>query len=317
MSTADPRRPVVVGAGGLGVAVAQALRRRGLEPVLVSRTSRRPVPAGLPVVRCDVADPRSDSTVFTDAGVIYNCAAPAYHRWPAEFPALQAGLLAAARRVGAVLVDSQNTYLYGRTGGPFSEDQPVRPVSRKGAVRARLAAQLQAAHERGDVVVTAGRLVSLYGPYQVEGRLGDRVFVAALAGGRAKVLGNLDVAHSASYLTDAAEALVTLGLDTRAWGRSWHLPAAPALTTRQFLHRVYAASGRAPRILNPPAAAVRLAALVNGTARELAEMLYMVEEPTVVDDSRFRATFGGQVTDHDEAIAETLDWFRHALPVAV
>jgi nucleoside-diphosphate-sugar epimerase len=316
MVIGEPRRPVVVGCGGLGLAVARQLAALGMDPLLVHRSPQRQVPTRLAVAVCDVGDPSADGRVFADAGVIFNCAAPPYGRWAAEYPALQAGLLKAARRSGAVLVDAQNTYLYGHTAEPFSEDQPVRPVSGKGVLRARLAADLLAADARGEVRVAVGRIVSFYGPHQVEGRLGARVFGAAVRNRRAKVLGNVDLPHSASYVEDAAAGLVTLGLDPRAWGRVWHLPAASALTTRRFLHLVYAAAGHRPRHLNPPSPVVRLAAVASADARELAEMLYMVDEPTVIDYSRFRAVFGARTTPHELAIADTVAWFRAAVPVA-
>lgn len=317
MSSPGNRRPVVVGCGGLGIAVARDLCRIGLDPVLLRRSKTPIASLDIPVVACDVTDPIGSERVFADAGMIFNCAAPPYGRWAAEFPALQTGLLHAARRSDAVLVDAQNTYLYGHTAIPFDEDQPVRPISGKGALRAALSGQLLAAHDRGEARVSVGRIVSFYGPHQLAGRLGARVFGAAATGGKAKVLGNLDLPHSASFVDDVAAGLVTLGLDQRAWGQAWHLPAAPALTTRQFLELVYTRSGKRLRYLNPPSAAVRLAGRVNRGARELAEMLYMVDEPTVVDDRRYRETFGATVTDHEQGIERTVEWFlRTAVPAA-
>jgi nucleoside-diphosphate-sugar epimerase len=309
-------RPVVVGCGGLGIAVARALRGLGLEPALVARSRSRAVPADLSVTVCDVADKVSSRSVFADADVIFNCAAPPYGRWAEEFPPLQAGLMHAARRSGAVLVDTQNTYMYGHTPAPFDEDQPIRPVSRKGDLRGRLSRQLLAAHVRGDLRVAIGRIVSFYGPYQTEGRLGDRIFGAAVAGGRARVLGNLDLPHSASFVDDVAAGLVTLGLNERAWGQVWHLPAPVAITTRQFLDLVYTTAGHPARVLNPPAVAVRAVGKFNSSARELAEMLYMVREPAVADDRRFRDAFAPRITEHADGIARTVEWFRAAAPAA-
>jgi nucleoside-diphosphate-sugar epimerase len=283
-----------------------------MDPLVVSRSGRRSIPDDLDVIVCDVADQPGSAWLFADAGLIINCAAPGYSRWPLEFPALQAGLLQAARRSGAVLVDAQNTYMYGHTSAPFNEDQPVRPISRKGEVRARLADELMTAHARGDIRVAIGRIVSLYGPYQTEGRLGTRVFGAAVAGTKSKVLGDVDLAHSASFVSDVAAGLVTLGIHESGWGRIWHLPAPPPLTTREFLACVYEKAGHPTRFLNPPGVVVRLAGKVVPAARELAEMLYLVEEATVIDDRLFRETFRPQVTCHDEGIERTVEWFRTA-----
>jgi nucleoside-diphosphate-sugar epimerase len=39
-------------------------------------------------------------------------------------------------------------------------------------------------------------------------------------------------------------------------------------------------------------------------------MLYLWEEPFVVDHSRFAAAFGFEATPLDEAISHTVEWFR-------
>jgi len=56
--------------------------------------------------------------------------------------------------------------------------------------------------------------------------------------------------------------------------------------------------------------------VVNPMMRGLAEMAYEFEEPFVLDTTKFRTTFGGQTTPLDEAIATTVDAFRHSPSVA-
>lgn len=82
---------------------------------------------------------------------------PAYDRWPADFPPIAAGVLAAAERTGANYVSLSNTYGYGRVDGPMTEDSPMVPVAVTGAVRARMWLDALAAHEVGRVRVTGVR----------------------------------------------------------------------------------------------------------------------------------------------------------------
>jgi hypothetical protein len=42
--------------------------------------------------------------------------------------------------------------------------------------------------------------------------------------------------------------------------------------------------------------------------REVAEMAYQWDEPFVIDDRPFRARFGQQPTDPDQAAAATVTW---------
>jgi hypothetical protein len=46
--------------------------------------------------------------------------------------------------------------------------------------------------------------------------------------------------------------------------------------------------------------------------REYLHTLYQFTDRWVVDDTKFRDTFGGHTTPLDDALATTLQWFRHA-----
>jgi nucleoside-diphosphate-sugar epimerase len=48
--------------------------------------------------------------------------------------------------------------------------------------------------------------------------------------------------------------------------------------------------------------------------RELIEMLYEFEEPFVVDHSKFEQAFGEHATRLEEAIGETVRWYRSKRP---
>lgn len=50
--------------------------------------------------------------------------------------------------------------------------------------------------------------------------------------------------------------------------------------------------------------------LFNPMMREFKEMYYEFAEPYVVDDSKFRRTFGNGVTPLDTAVRETVAWYR-------
>jgi hypothetical protein len=67
---------------------------------------------------------------------------------------LQAAALAAAQSVNAKYVSIENRYMYD-SSKPMTEASPVAPVSRKGALRQKMAEEVMAAHTRGDVRATA------------------------------------------------------------------------------------------------------------------------------------------------------------------
>ena len=115
-------RHVIFGTGAIALATLDALGRRGETVRLVNRSGSAPVPDDVEVVGGDAADPQSTTAVTRGARVVYQALNPPYSRWLQEFPALQAGVLAAAQAAGARLVSMDNVYLYGRPAGqPLTE----------------------------------------------------------------------------------------------------------------------------------------------------------------------------------------------------
>ncbi|MFG2818430.1 NAD-dependent epimerase/dehydratase family protein [Kitasatospora sp. NPDC048365] len=307
---------VVFGTGAVGLATVRALHRRGERVRAVNRSGRAPVPDGVEVVAGDARDPRFTIAAAAGATVVHQILNPAYHRWPQEFPALQAGVLAAAEAAGARLVSMDNVYMYGRPAGrAFTEDSPDDATTRKGRLRSRMAGELLAAHRAGRVEVAIGRASDYFGPGGgAQSNLGDRVFPPVLAGRPASVLGDPDQPHTYSFVPDIGEALAALATHPAAPGRIWHLPNDPATrTTRELVATVHRLAGRPEvRLRTVPTAALFALGLVDRTVRELVEMRYEFAEPFVVDSSRFSAELGGRATPLDEALDRTLHDYRTA-----
>jgi uncharacterized protein YbjT (DUF2867 family) len=147
--SAAPRQ-VVFGAGAIGLATLEALRRRGERVRLVNRTGTAPVPDDVEVLGGDASDPAFVAAAAQGAEVVYQTLNPPYHRWVELFPALQAGVLAAAQASGARLVSMENVYMYGRPAGqPLTETRSYAAHTKKGQLRARMARELLAADHEG------------------------------------------------------------------------------------------------------------------------------------------------------------------------
>ena len=286
-------RHVIFGTGAIGLATLDALRRRGETARLVNRSGSARVPSDVEVVAGDARDPGFTTEVARGASVVYQTLNPPYAEWTAQFPLLQAGVLAAAEATGARLVSMENVYMYGRPAGRvLTEDRPYEAHTRKGQLRARMARDLLAAHDAGRVEVVIGRASDYFGPGGgAQSPLGDRVMPAALAGKTAQVLGDPDQPHTYTYIPDIAAALVVLGEHPAAPGEIWHLPNDPdTRTTRQLVDTLYRLAGHpGAKLRSTPAALLRVLGLVNKPAGELVEMLYEFEEPFVVDSTKIAA----------------------------
>jgi nucleoside-diphosphate-sugar epimerase len=306
-------RHVIFGTGAIGLATLDALRRRGESVRLVNRSGAAPVADDIEVVAGDASDPAFTTAVAAGAAVVYQALNPPYSRWTEEFPALQAGVLAAAEAAGARLVSLENVYMYGRPQGrPLTEDREYNAHTTKGLLRAAMARELLAAHQAGRVEVAIGRASDYFGPRGgAQSNLGDRVMPAALRGATARVLGDPDQPHTYTYIPDIGEGLAVLGEHPDATGQVWHLPNDPQTrTTRELVSAVYALAGFPARLRRVPPWLLRLVGLRNPDLRAVLEMGYLFEEPFIVDSSKITSKLGVSATTLPQALDETLATYR-------
>jgi nucleoside-diphosphate-sugar epimerase len=259
----------------------------------------------------DLTDDKFAAEAGRDATVIYHCVNARYHEWEHFLPRLNRGVLRAAAVSNAPVVVLDNLYMYGAPRGPMTEASPTQPCSKKGALRTRLAAQLLDAHRRGEVRLTMARASDFFGPGVVNAVVfGERYFRRVLHGKAAEVIGDGEMLHSYSYGPDVAAAMITLGARSEALGEVWHVPTPPPESTRSLLLQMAAALGVAPRLTPLPDWVLRMLGWFSPIIAEVPEMTYQYKQPFILDDSRYRAAFGGSHTPVPEALAATAKWAR-------
>ena len=308
---------VVLGKGPVGSTLTDHLTALGHEVRVLSRSGGTSA-GSVEHVALDAADAGALTAATRGAVALYNCANPAYHRWPTDWPPVAAALLTAAEATGAVLVVMGNLYGYGRVDAPMTEDQPLAATGTKGRVRARMWEQALARHEAGALRVVEARASDFVGPRVVDGGHLAKLAVPRLLAGKAvRTVVPADVPHSWTAVSDVAATLAVLGADERAWGRAWHVPTAPAITVREAVHGLCRAAGVAPvDVTTVPHWVLRTAGLAVPVLRELEEMRHSFTAPYVLDSSAVTATFGLLPTPLEQTWAATVGWWRDRQPVA-
>ncbi len=304
---------VLFGSGQVGQPLARILLERGKRVRIVKRSAGG-LPAGAELLRGDATDLNFCVEAVRGASTVYHCMNPPYYArvWAELLPRYMDNLIAAAGRSGARLVVLDNVYMLGHPQGkPLDEDTPLRPCSRKGEVRARVAERMWEAHRRGDVRATSGRASDFYGPGGTLTHLGDQFWRPAIAGRRGRVLVDPDAIHTYHFIPDVAAGLAALGTaGDDAYGRPWMLPCAPAETMRTLVARFSQELGREIGLITVPRTVLKILALVVPFLREIDEMLYQWEEPFQINDRRFRAQFGQGPEDVKRAAADTVAWAK-------
>lgn len=306
---------VILGAGQVGSRLAENLVGRGQRVRVVRRAAhdeaqRDAERTGFELVRGDMTNLAFAERATAGASVVYDCMNPAYHKWPELLLPLGRGALHGATRAGARLVALDCLYMYGKPEGLLREDSPRRPCSKKGALRVELEELRLGADRRGDVPVAIGRASDFFGAALPFSCWNDRFFQRVFAGRAGECLGDPDMPHSYTFVDDIARALEILGARPEAPGQVWHLPSLPAESTRALGARLGRALGREVKIERLPGCAIRVAGWFSPFMREAREMAYQWEMPYVIDDSRFRTTFGMEASPVEEAVAATAVWAR-------
>ena len=258
----------------------------------------------------DLTNRESTRAACQGATVVYHCAGVPYDHWATYMPVWLDNVIAAVSASGATLVYTDNIYMYAPTRSRSPRNPLQAPISRKGKLRKHLAETILAAHAQGQIRATIGRAPDFYGPGVRTSAVGEQFFTAVVAGKRVPWLGKLDVPHALAFVEDAARGLLVLGTHEQALGQVWHLPAAQALTGRQYIALASEAAGVQARALAVSGLLLRVLGLTNAVLRESVEMLYEFNEPLLIDGSKYTRAFGGTSTPHQEALRRTVAWYR-------
>ncbi|GAA4925052.1 nucleoside-diphosphate-sugar epimerase [Stackebrandtia albiflava] len=305
---------VILGKGQVGSTVAAILASRGEQVRVLSRSGGIDRP-GIRHLAVDAGDRDALLAACRGADVIYNCANPSgYHRWAAEWPPVAAALLDAAEAEQAGLVITGNLYGYAPDRRYMTADTPLDTAGAKGAIRARMWDEAVARHRAGRVRVTEVRASDYFGPGALaNAMIGERFMRPLIEGRSVSVFGDPDAPHSFSYIPDVARALVRVGGDDRSWGRAWHVPTAPPRSSRQMadaVRRLAGHDGPAKVSRVPWWFVIGVMGAFRPHLRGMAETRHQWDAPYVMDSSDFTGTFGDEPTGTDEALTETIRWWR-------
>lgn len=297
---------IVIGAGPVGTATAALLADRGEQVRLITRRGTGPQHPRIELIAADASDAATLIRHSDGATALYQCAAPPYHRWSAEFPPLADASLAAAEKTGAVLATVGNLYGYGAFDGPVNESHPLRPNSTKGRVRADMWNAAAAAHRAGRIRTVEVRGSDYLGA-GANSSFTAMVLPAVLAGKRALVPADPDAPHSWTAIDDVARTLVAAADDEKAWGRAWHVPTAAPMSVRALAELTATLAGTSPaRVGRMPYAMLWTAGLFDVNAREMRELRYQLDRPFVLDSAAASARFGIEPTPTETAMLATI-----------
>jgi UDP-glucose 4-epimerase len=184
---------------------------------------------------------------------------------------------------------------------PLTEDDPPRPLDAYG--RSKLEAERALAQLGGEIAVTIVRPPLVYGP-SVRANFASLMRLAA--SGWPLPLGAADAHRSMVYLDNLVDALIACATVPHRSPATYFVSDGRDLTVAELVAQLRAATGRAPRLVGLPVAAMRGAARLIGRA-DAAQRLF---SPLQVDIGRIRSELGWTPpVSVEDGLRQTMRWF--------
>lgn len=297
---------ILGGGGPIGLGLARILPDYTERVRIVGRNPEKVIPEN-EVFVANLLDPEAVRDAVAGSDVAYLSVGLPYKAsvWEAQWPKVMRNTIEACRASGSKLVFFDNIYMYDREHlSPMDENTPVRPTTRKGAVRAMIADMLMEAVQKDQVDALIARCADFYGPgRQKNSVLTQTVFERLASGKSAQWLLSVDHVHSFTYTPDASLATAMLGNTDDAYGQVWHLPTTEKPPTgREWIEMIAEELEAKPRVQVASNFMMSAVGLFSPTLREVKEMAYQYDRDYDFRSDKFNRRFDFTPTTYRQGI---------------
>lgn len=302
----------IIGANGsIGNILAQELTSFTDKIRLVSRNPRK-INHDDELFKADALDSDQISDAVKGSEIVYLTVGLPYKIkvWEQQWHIIMDNVIKACIAHNAKLVFFDNVYMYGLVDGKMTEKTAVNPISRKGEVRAKIAAKLMDETKKGNIDALIARSADFYGvtPLSIPYFL---VIDKLLNGKKAQWMVDENKIHSFTYVPDAAKATALLGNTDDAYGEVWHLPTDSELITgHKFMKLAAESLNTELKYTILKQWMIKMIGLFNPAINELTEMLYQNKYDYIFDSSKFDNKFEFNKKTYKEGMQEIADTIR-------
>jgi nucleoside-diphosphate-sugar epimerase len=109
------------------------------------------------------------------------------------------------------------------------------------------------------------------------------------------------------YLPDAARMIAEIAGRDESYGQNWHIPGPSVISGHDLVKIAQQASGKRRPVFPLGRISLSLIGMFNPVIKEVVEMLYLTEEPFVLNGEKYEREIGSIAwTPHEQAIEETI-----------
>lgn len=229
--------------------------------------------------------------------------------WEAKWLPFMQQVIAACARHKTRLVFFDNVYAIGGNHvNHITETSPLSPVSRKGAVRAKVDQLIIENVEKGNIDAIIARSPDFFGPVKHKSLMMGLIYDSLIHNNPAKWLCNADVIHSTGFTRELAIGTAMLGNHDNTFNQIWNLPVATeGLTGRQWVELFATVLNKPNQIEILSHEAIAAIGLSDTIIRETHEMLYQYDRDYYFDSSKFNNRFDYTPISNREAVLFTVE----------
>jgi nucleoside-diphosphate-sugar epimerase len=300
----------ILGANGtIGSVLAKELAKHTNKIRLVSRNPRK-VNDSDELFPADLSNPANVDQAVEGSDVVYLVVGLDYKLevWQEQWPRLIRATISACIKHNARLVFFDNVYMYDINAIPhMTEESPINPPSKKGAVRKQIAQMIMDEVKAGRLMALIARSADFYGPNNDKSFVNEMVYKNFLKKMRANWFVNADKKHSFTFTPDAAKATAMLGNTEDAYNSVWHLPTdRNILTGREFVELFSKEMNVPNKIFVMPVWIIKIVGFFVPVLKEMPEMMYQYDRDYFFDSSKFEKRFKFVPTTYKEGVKLTV-----------
>ena len=283
----------ILGAGGsIGVELAKALPEYTTRIRLVSRSPKK-VNVSDELMAADLSKAADIDRAVAGSAIVYVTIGFEYKAnvWQQMWPSFMRQVIDACKRHNAKLVFFDNVYMYDPEHlNRMTEETPMRPTSKKGAVRKELVEMIMKEVKSGQLNALIARAADFIGPKNSV--LVETVYGNLLKGKKANWFCDVSKLHNFTFTPDAGKATALLGNTPDAYNQVWHLPTDRSqLTGKQWIELFARQMNVEAKYQILPTWMMGILGVFIPVLKEFKEMAYQYDRDYVFDSSKFEKQF--------------------------
>lgn len=303
-------KQTILGAGGaIGIELAKALTSYTTDIRLVSRNPKK-INQNDELFAADLTNRDDVFKAIEGSEIVYVTVGFAYNIkvWQKLWPPFIKNAIDACIQYNAKMVFFDNIYAIGGDNvNHITEESPISPTSKKGAVRAEVNQLILDAIKNRKLNAIIARSADFFSEVKATSMSMNLIYDNLIKGKKAQWLCDASKIHNMSYTPDLAKGTAILGNTPDAYNQIWNLPTdSEKITGEGWINLFAKEMNTSNKYQVLPNWLLKILGLFIPIMKELPEMNYQYDRDYFFDSSKFNERFDYTPTTNAIAVKQTV-----------